>query len=386
MKKIIIIFVLTLSSINLFADNSIFSKLSLKNQFIFPEVNIPIEECIYRAYNDKYYLMRVPVRKLKKNDFVNLWEISEKSTRRLKLWISEDSWVISIAINSNYIAVLTQGNIVIYGSKKGAYIKTIKIDRSCNIIKLNKNKVILLGSCYTCEVPGTYASIYNIDTESLIKEFDFSNIHGHQMLSFCPRNNIDYNNGVFIVSDITRYNITFYNENFQIINQINYLNPNWGNNAELETELNKFNSKEFNKVISSDKPDKWLNKYSIINKIDLISKDKLIVSYQLFDKKLNKSNIKFDIWVKINNKWQLKENELCSSNKTSEIMKIMEFNSLFNLYSIDNNKLIIPSIIPFDVAPYLKKEATYKEFWDKIENYYKTNQMSGSIFIYNFTE
>ena len=144
-------------------------------------------------------------------------------------------------------------------------------------IILDNGKIIAINSCFTCSEPGIRATILDFKTGKLLKNKLFTGVAGWKLVAFGPRIIIDYLGGKFLVSDISRYRISVYDENFKLTDVVSNPNAKWNNDA-LEKDLSRFNSKEMHAMFNSKKSQEWRN-YTQMQMVQFLEKNTSLAYY-----------------------------------------------------------------------------------------------------------
>lgn len=368
------------SACPLFAQKSLQNFFHPVKQYVLPnELGGSVSDNIYKYYDGKCFVSG-PASEIYKDGYFYLTSISEKETKKYKLWIPQTDWFFSFTVNGSYIALLAQNNIFIYDTKKGEYLRSIDVDLSYNKIDLYNGKIFLSSSCYTCMTPGVLLAVYDFKTGKLLSSKEIRTFPGYQLLSFAPREVVDVCGGKFVVSDITRYNVRILDENFKLRQTLSNPDCKW-NNENLEKTLSKYNTRDMEKMFSHPEvTDKWTDEHNLIVRTEFYNNNTILVLRNSYS---STREFCFDIWKFSRGKWylhakDLQQNDSKKSNKvTWNNLDVYPYS-----YSLNRNCMIIPSSTPFYIKKYIDNKKTYSEFSKDLDKYYNNHKLGGSIYLF----
>lgn len=404
LNSILILLILFVNTINIMSKQekniektnaNIFSHLKLENQYIAEKDGIePFDYLV--DFNDKnLYLIKKPTNSLHKDDKIILYQISEKGHKKFYFLMPEDDWLVNFTVNKDKLYILGQYYIYIFNdifNAKPLFQQKIKMNEMYSNIFFFNDKIITTTSCFTCQEQGVKAFIFDLKTNNY-KEHLFETPIGFPLTYIQPKRNINFYKGYFLISDITKYRIRIYDLNFKQISEISRNSDEW----------DKDSNRVFNKELSNFKTLKDIRakndyimtnnyKYYIINLVDFLNDNTILVCWSTSLNKFNneKGDYKYyyDIWqISSQKKWELKEKNIeDSQSRPLDKFSFNNFNNLFNQYSVKEEKIIIPNFFPFDLRTLDLKNLTFKELYQKKSDYYKTNDIKSSFFIYSYKD
>ncbi len=216
---------------------------------------------------------------------------------------------------------------------------------------IDKNEIIGMGESFIQQsskldsnnnykrIPYDYQDLfvwrYNFKDSSrnILKYFDYPK--GFYWTNIQPRNCMDYCDNQYLQTDITEYKIRIYDDNFNLIDSIERNLPNWISLTEnIEKHTNGYGN------IADLQSNIYIK--SLINRVNFITKDRILVCYSMKDEEFERNsnklyNLVFDVWEKINGKWELTESDL----DETKYKKVKSENGYFHWsnYNIYNNLL-----------------------------------------------
>ncbi len=148
-----------------------------------------------------------------------------------------------------------------------------------------------------------------------------------------PRNIIDFSKSYYLVTDITKYEIRFFDTNDSLIETITR-NPDFWRACTYKNE--KFKDKHPMEIFNYIKDDSTTK--SVIHRVNFMDENRILICYS--NEKDYSDNIFdyfYDVWERNNNKWELKQSDL-----GSDILKAKFGGELIPNYQIIDNKLLLP--------------------------------------------
>jgi len=148
-----------------------------------------------------------------------------------------------------------------------------------------------------------------------------------------PRNIIHFSKSSYLVTDITKYEIRIFDNNDHLIDKI-YRNPIFWKASTYNVE--KFKNKhpmEIYNILQNDTTTK-----SLIHRVNFLDENRILVCYSNTKDDSEKIyDFYYDIWVRNNNKWELKQSDFDIVFLKKKLG--MELNSNYNII---DNKLLLP--------------------------------------------
>jgi hypothetical protein len=254
------------------------------------------------------------------------------------------------------------------------------------------DKIITTKSCLSCEDAGVKALVYDLKT-STTKEHSFEKPIGFPLTYFQPKRNINFYKGYFLISDITKYRIRVYDLSFNQVSELSRSSIDWDKDSNQIFNKALENIKTIKDVRAKNDYIRTINdRYYVINLVDFLNENTIMVCWSTSLNIMNNGNGDkfdyYDIWqLNSQKKWELKEKNIeDSKNNPNDKFNFNNFNYLFSQYYVKEDKIIIPNFFPFDLRTLDLKNLTYKELYQKQSDYYKTNEIKSSFFIYKFID
>lgn len=284
--------------------------------------------------------------------------------------------ISDFAANNNYIYLLNRNKVITLRFVNDTLIldKIIKLNSPCFNIKICNNKII----CYNSNIifnqdsiSNTYEIIYDLNKGNQFTKY-FKNPKGLKWTYIQPRQLMDVNSKMTLLSDATNYFIRIYNDSLKITDTLARTPKKWIS----ENNLHK-DSISGKKNLMDD-----LSKISLIQRAEFLSENRIIVFWTTPPDNDNSNyNTIYDIWEKNNGKWELINNDLESiipNNESIFTSSLFKINSIEIL--INNNKIITIQAIPFEInKDFFKK--TNKEVTALINDYFFDHKPRYSIII-----
>lgn len=364
------------------ANNSLLlSKLEL-------ELQIPIDadQNTFRLkkYNNSYFYYGFDFESNRSTDSFSIYKFSHNASENIVLYKPNKNVVLDFVINDSLCFVIVGEELLKYNYKNNKYIydRAIKLESGFARIEFCNGQLALypylLGKLYH---PAKMA-FYDINTMNQISSHIFDTPKGASLTYEQPKQIFFLKNDKIILSDITDYNIRIYDIDFKLLNQINYKPQSWSFDTNLAIQIeSEIDFQKFRGKISV------YRKMPIIQSVDLLNDSTLIVCRT----SKNEEQYYYDIWQLVDDRWVLLPETLIDYNsQASNISNLPLSNNFYtyfcNYYRVLDGKIILLREVPFDVKsePYINM--TNKEFMEKVDNFYTTNPVKLSAFIYDFKE
>jgi|GEM_PF-2047923 len=374
-------------------ENSIFTKMSFKEQLLAPKIGIEPFDYYISYANNKLYLIEKPISSIKSDTPIKLYECAPDTNIIYDLIIPDNDWIINFTTYENYIFILGQYNIYIYKIMQTGiveYKEKIYIDKygSFSNIYLYDNHIVLSNSCIVCTNPGYSFLIYDMGTKEF-KHKQLDNPIGYPLTYYQPKRNINYYKGKFLITDITNYKITIFDSSFSNTEIIARNSEDWDNGA----------NNEFNQILSGIITPKelksnleylnvnFMNYFQLLN-ADFVNDKTILVCWRYNIKDTNnvfsKTLFHYDVWEKEKDgKWVIIVKELKDNQyKPEDKFDINKYLKLYNQYFLFDGKIIIPSLLP--PLSLLKSNINMSGIQKEMDTYYMDNDIHSTFFIYNF--
>lgn len=204
------------------------------------------------------------------------------------------------------------------------------------------------------------------------------------MTFFGPRNLIEANSNFTLVADANNYKIKVYNSKNEVIDEIRRKNVDWKKHPITDSVLKSIDITNTDIGIEFDKLRPLTGLISLIHRMSFIndstfvllwSKPRAVAYYYFY----------FDIWGFRDGKWKLLKSDLQQTfdeNANFSFGKVFIYNS----YTISNSKLILVTNYPFDLEEEKYKNMTFAELKKQTDEYYKKNDLSFTIIVYEYVE
>jgi len=204
------------------------------------------------------------------------------------------------------------------------------------------------------------------------------------MTFFGPRNLIEANSNYTLVADAVNYKIKVYNSKNEVTDEIARKDVDWKTHPSIDSVLKSIDIKSTYPKESIDKLRPLTGLISLIHRMSFIndstfvllwSKPRAVAYYYFY----------FDIWGFRDGKWKLLKSDLqqtLDENTNFSFDKIFIYNS----YTISNSKLILVTDYPFDLEEEKYKNITFAELKKQTDEYYKKNDLSFTIIVYEYVE
>lgn len=250
-----------------------------------------------------------------------------------------------------------------------------------NISFIN-DKIYLQNNIFGCCASNELPKIYEFDSKTykLIKTHNFDKLKGINMTHFQPKENIGVWKNGFFVSDVTRYNIKFYDFDMNLTSSISFKPDTWISNDTLIEQIDKYNSCNQFRI---DIEKKKLTETSTLESVKFINDSTIMVIRE--NHKLH-SGFYCDFWRLSNNKWRLLYADLKSriSEKRNINKKYSQLLNATNGCYFENGQFVIPDPTPFDITKYpFYSEGTYADYFKARMEYAENNeQMRSSVVVF----
>lgn len=250
-------------------------------------------------------------------------------------------------------------------------------------LKIWNNKVYLYDVHFSednCEQP-SQTLFLELDLSTYqIRNIPFDNIQGIDLANFDPRKLIDFNKGIISVSDLTAYNINFYNATTGLlVDSITMENDFWKPNQELSS----YYDCGPNMASYLYSMQYIFNKISAIWRSEFINDSLFMVTYTFPILKDGKESLKYkyDIYKKINEKWTIHRTDLDDYSKSENDYFAPQTINIYHTYRIIEGNLckIVAypkSLIKFDGS------TTIQKFEKELEEFYYDNDLEYTLLVY----
>ncbi len=390
MKKAIFLFILFFS-LNLhsesFLDNFRYD-FSIKLEF----PDITERDLLFKYNNGNLYILIQPLTQDENGNYIYylMKYDSEKKETIYKIENQDKLSVHNFDVNEEYFVLLIWKRVLIFKWKDDNYYYENKFRYYGNFdnIVLDNNFIFLYDCFITSftmyEDTQTHLIKYDLNKEKMVIDEWLPNPVGFQMTFFQPRNLIEANSNFTLVADAINYKIKVYNSKNEVTDSITRKDIDWKTHPTTDSILKTID-------ITSNRPKESIDNLrpltgliSLIHRMSFIndstfvllwSKPRAVAYYYFY----------FDIWGFRDGKWKLLKSDLqqdLDENTNFSFNKIFMYNS----YTISNSKLIIVTNYPFDLEEEKYKSMTFAELKKQTDEYYKKNDLSFTIIVYEYVE
>ena len=309
----------------------------------------------------------------------------------IKRNIIQDDYYNCFAVSEKYLCILAQFYVYIYSIENDNvnFIRKISLDYYHHLIKLEGDKIIIMMSNIVSETikVGNHTNIliYDIVKDKTISKGSLPNPNGIEQSFFMPSNFITYQNGIFAVSDVTKYQIHLYDTKLNLLETLSRTPNIWKDIKyckECQETMKTLNLKSFEVHETIKKLNKINMLFSTVRRVNFINDTTLFVCIENMAKDYFDSDWYYDVWKKRNGKWQLENTELKVKNNLNTT--ILKFDCFSASYIISDGKLLTTGAIPF-----LIKNEEYKNHSavkERIDNYFIDNPLKYSVFVYEIKD
>ncbi len=392
MKKLIFLFSI-LFSLNLYSE-SLLENFKYEHSIRLDIPDITKFDLITKYNNGNIYIFIKQIEKDEKGNYFNyLFKFDEK-TKDYKIFKIENNrkcYTNNIDVNDRYFTLLSWDSTLIYKWKDDNYYyeDNFIFKGWFDNIVIDNDFIIL----YDC---GIASSTMNEDTQTHLIKYDLKkeknvidellpNPEGFQFTFFGPRNLIEANSNFTLVADANNYKIKVYNSKNEVTDEIARNDVDWKTHPTTDSILKSIDITNTEIKYEIDKLRPFTGLISLIHRMSFIndstfvllwSKPKAVADYFLY----------FDIWGFRNGKWNLLKSDLqqdLEENAQFSFDKLPIYNIT---YSISNSKLFVITNYPFDLEEENYKTMTFAELKKQTDEYYKKNDLSFTIIVYEYVE
>lgn len=339
------------------------------------------KESLYLWDKNQYFM------NMKVDSVIRLFEITQNEIKPKNFVLFYDesrmnaSTILDYDTYNNQIYFLTKEQILVYS------IDNCKFRKNIDLINGNWGKIeiiddviyvysMLYGNAYKNKTPKILSiNLLNGKNKNIV---EFNNPKGAMMTFYQPNRTFGvYKKGIFL-SDNSKYNIRFFDFEGNLQSEIKYKPQNgWLENDSIQIKLDKFYNLDSFRMFNKGIPN-----ISYIKYVDFIN-DSTIFITRYKDKSFE---VYCDIWIFTGNKWTLHTESLHTSiGFTKEITGKISFLNFSSFY-IKDNKIVFFDSNPWDINDEEMNKLTYKEVLKKMNDYYKKNPTSLSIYKYKFRD
>jgi len=392
MKKTIFLFIL-IFSINLHSECLL---ENFKHNFSFKLniADINQNDLIIKYKNDNLYIFVKPIEQDKEGNYFNYlikYNNTKKESIVLKIENKGKYQAYNIDINEKYFALLCWKRVLIYKWENNNYHYNdeFKYDGSFDNIVLDKNFIFLYDCCIASstmdEDTQTHLIKYDLEKEKIVFDEWLPNPDGFQFTFFGPRNLIEANEKFTLVADANNYKIKVYNPKNDAIDEITRNDVDWKTHPTTDSILKTI-------YITSNRPKESIDNLrpltgliSLTHRMSFINDSTFVLLWSKPWETPFYYFFYFDIWGFRDGKWKLLKKDL---------RQVLDENALFNFdkmeitnsYTISNSKLILVTDYPFDLEEEKYKFMTFAELKKQTNEYYKKNDLSFTIIVYEYVE
>jgi len=316
---------------------------------------------------------------------------SEKKETIYKIENLDKQYVHNFDANEEYFVILNWKGVLIYKWENDNYYSNDKFEYvgSFYNIVINNDFIIL----YDCVITSssmrnkTQTNIlkYDLQKKEIVLEQMLPNPEGFQFTFFEPRNLIEANEKFTLVADANNYKIKVYNPKNDAIDEITRNDVDWKTHPTTDSILKTI-------YITSNRPKESIDNLrpltgliSLTHRMSFINDSTFVLLWSKPWETPFYYFFYFDIWGFRDGKWKLLKKDL---------RQVLDENALFNFdkmeitnsYTISNSKLILVTDYPFDLEEEKYKFMTFAELKKQTNEYYKKNDLSFTIIVYEYVE
>jgi len=390
MKKTIFLFIF-LFSLNLHSENFLDNfKYDFSIKLNIP--NITERDLLFKYNNGNLYILIQPLTQDENGKYIYylMKYDCEKKETIYKIENLDKQYVHNFDANEEYFVIINWKEAIIYKWNKDNYNFINKLNLHIGFRNFfMKNNLFVFYDCTInsksmYEDTQTYLLKYDLKSKEIILNETLPNPEGFQFTFFWPRNLIEANEKFTLVADANNYKIKVYNPKNEVTDEITRKDIDWKTHPTTDSILKTID-------ITSNRPKESIDNLrpltgliSLIHRMSFIndstfvllwSKPRAVAYYYFY----------FDIWGFRDGKWKLLKSDLqqdLDENTKFSFNKIFMYNS----YTISNSKLIIVTNYPFDLEEEKYKSMTFAELKKQTDEYYKKNDLSFTIIVYEYVE
>ena len=316
---------------------------------------------------------------------------SEKKETIYKIENLDKQYVHNFDANEEYFVILNWKGVLIYKWENDNYYSNDKFEYvgSFYNIVINNDFIIL----YDCVITSssmrnkTQTNIlkYDLQKKEIVLEQMLPNPEGFQFTFFEPRNLIEANEKFTLVADANNYKIKVYNPKNEAIDEITRNDVDWITHPTTDSILKTIDITNNRPKNSIDNLRPLTGLISLIHRMSFINDSTFVLLWSKPWEKPFYYFFYFDIWGFRDGKWKLLKKDL---------RQVLDENALFtfdkmeiaNSYTIRNSKLILVTNYPSDLEEEKYKSMTFAELKKQTDEYYKKNDLSFTIIVYEYVE
>jgi hypothetical protein len=289
----------------------------------------------------------------------------------------KETTIHSMIVINNRIYLKFSHSIVVYDKNTLKQLDEYSYEESLFNMKIINDKLYTYGSSFGLPSSGKVPICDEIDikTMKIRKKYIFSLPKGANMTYRQPKKIFGlWKNGIYL-SDITYYQIKFYDWNQKLVSEINFQPENWIRNDAIAEKIDNYSD------INLFRNDlERLETISFVNGIEFIDDSTFILT-----RSNPKNKIYFDIWTKNNNEWKLQFYNIKMEQDNNDRIEGNFTSNWFSYGKLCDGQLWSFAPLPFDI---IKEKginnATYKDLWAKQKDYLLDNPFTESIMVYKF--
>ncbi|NLO18459.1 MAG: hypothetical protein GX121_01030 [Ignavibacteria bacterium] len=389
MKKLIFL-ILFLFNINLHSE-SLLENFKYDFSVKLDISDITERDLLFKYNNGNLYILIQPLTQDEKGNYIYylMKYDKEKKETIYKIENQDKQDGHDFDANEEYFVITNWKEVIIYKWDQDNYYYNDKLSHNGYRNFSMKNNIFLFYDCTinSTSMNGksqTYLLKYDLNNREIILDETLPNPNGFQMTFFQPRNLIEANANFTLVADANNYKIKVYNPKNEVFDEIKRDDVDWITDPSTDSILKEIDITSTNPKESIDKLRPLTGLISLIHRMSFIndttfvllwSKPRAVADYYFY----------FDIWGFRDGKWKLLKSDLqqdLDENAQFSFNKIFMYNS----YTINNSKLILVTNYPFDLEEEKYKNMTFAELKKQTNEYYKKNELSFTIIVYEYVE
>jgi len=233
---------------------------------------------------------------------------------------------------------------------------------------------------------------YDLQNKKLINfEIIYPEPKGIGFLNFIPRENIACNGKYFVISDVSEYNLFLYDTDWNLVDKISPNHKNWVQDKNLPDAVTVATAYKEHPAASIKLMQPFTKTTSLTHNIMFKNSETVLVSWSVPSGKMFGNRYKF-----FYDEFKITEGKLELVNtfaqaeldkKSKELFGTVGANALEMpgyYYIFDNYLITVSEEVPFDIFSDEIQNMSVKDYYKKLDNYYKKNDIVKSILIYKF--
>jgi len=235
---------------------------------------------------------------------------------------------------------------------------------------------------------------YHLRNRELIHfEIIYPEPKGFGFLNFMPRQNIDFNGKYFVISDVSEYNLYLFDTDWNLVDKISPNHLNWVQDENLPDAVTVASAYKRHPTASIRLMQPFTHTTSLTHNIMFKNSETILVSWSIPTGKRfgNRYKFFFDKFKIIDGKLELINTfEQAEFNKKSSKLfgtagaNALEMPTYFYLF--DNYLITISEEVPFDIFSDEIQNMSLRDYYKKLNAFYRKNDIIKSILIYKFKE